>query len=88
MSGEQNGQVVVGEWEWAAAHKSKMAKGQPSKSAPHLVTASIASTWWPSWLLGMRPRALSFELDTKRMSGSPAALSICSRSSRPFWVIV
>ena len=87
MCGEQNGQVVGG-WEWAAAHKSKMAKGWFSPSAPHLVTASIASTWWPSWLLGMRPRALSFEFDTRRMPGSPAALSICSRSSRPFWVVV
>ena len=77
--------------EWAAAHKSKTAKGllkPASVEAPHLVTASIASTWWPSWLLGMRPRALSFEFDTKRMAGSPAALSICSRSSRPFWVLV
>ena len=92
MSGEQNGQVVMGGWEWAAAHKSKMAKGQlahaPEETAPHLVTASIASTWWPSWLLGMRPRALSFEFDTRRMAGSPAALSICSRRSRPFWLTV
>ena len=88
MSGEQNGQVVVGGLEWAAAHKSKTAKGLLLTSAPHLVTASIASTWWPSWLLGMRPRALSFEFDTKRMAGSPAALSICSRCSRPFWVVV
>ena len=58
MSGEQNEQVVVGGWEWAAAHKSKMAKGMLAsnpEAAPHLVTASIASTWWPSWLLGMRP---------------------------------
>ena len=88
MSGAENGQVVVGGWEWAAAHKSKTAKGQLSLSAPHLVTASIASTWWPSWLLGMRPRALSFEFDTRRMAGSPAALSICSRRRRPFWVTV
>ena len=28
MSGEGNGQVVVGGLEWAAAHKSKMAKGR------------------------------------------------------------
>ena len=44
MSGAEYGQVVVGEWEWAAAHKSKMAKGQLLLSAPQLVTASIAST--------------------------------------------
>ena len=89
MSGEQNEQVVVGGWEWAAAHKSKMAKGQlVTLEVPQLITASIASTWWPSWLLGMRPRALSFEFDTKRMAGSPAALSICSRRRRPFWVCV
>ena len=92
MSGAENGQVVVGGWEWAAAHKSKMAKGLlalfPVRTAPHLVTASIASTWWPSWLLGMRPRALSFEFDTRRIAGSPAALSICSRRRRPFWVVV
>ena len=89
MSGEENGQ---GWWwagvEWAAAHKSKTAKGMLSMSAPHLVTASIASTWWPSWLLGMRPRVLSFEFGTRRMAGSPAALSICSRRRRPFWVVV
>ena len=88
MSCEENGPVVVGGREWAAAHKSKTAKGQLLTSVPQLVTASIASTWWPSWLLGMRPRALSFEFDTKRMAGSPASLSICSRSSRPFWVVV
>ena len=91
MSGKRG----TGRWWWAgvecaAAHKSKTAKGllKYSPSAPHLLTASIASTWWPSWLLGMRPRALSFEFDTKRMAGSPAALSICSRRSRPFWVLV
>ena len=92
MSGEENGQVWW--WagvKWAAAHKSKTAKGllkPASVEAPHLVTASIASTWWPSWLLGMRPRALSFEFGTRRMAGSPESLSICSRSSRPFWVVV
>ena len=30
----------------------------------------------------------SFEFGTRRMAGSPASLSICSRSSRPFWVLV
>ena len=45
MSGEENGQVVGG-CEWAAAHKSKTAKGMLlTSSAPHSVTASIASTW-------------------------------------------
>ena len=44
MSCEENGPVVVGGREWAAAHKSKTAKGTLLMSAPHLVTASIAST--------------------------------------------
>ena len=57
-------------------------------SAPQRRAAAIASSWWPSCERGMRPSLLSLLCATTRIGFSPASGIICSRSSRPSWVVV
>ena len=57
-------------------------------SAPQRRTAAIASSWWPSCERGMRPSSFSVRCATTRIGFSPASGIICSRFSRPLWVVV